>query len=339
MNAANTPQADLLSDLLRDVSRSFYLTLRVLPKPVRRQIGLAYLMARTADTIADTELIPVAERLNALDAYSESLKSGDLSLLEFGSLASNQASFSEQSLLARAREPFAVLASFSETDQTLVRRVLEVIIGGQRLDLERFGASKEGGGVAALATMGDLDDYTWRVAGCVGEFWTLICSEHLFDVACEEQNQLLSDGIRFGKGLQLVNILRDLPKDLREGRCYIPADLLEKQGLEASDLLKPECYEAFRELYGELVDMGDRHLEAGWRYTCALPFWQVRLRLACAWPVLIGMRTFGLLRGRNVLDPAIRIKVQRAEIYRIVFSTLCRFFRPHAWARLPDKWK
>ncbi len=46
MNAA-------LNDLLKRTSRSFYLTLRVLPAAVRPQIGLAYLLARTTDTVAD----------------------------------------------------------------------------------------------------------------------------------------------------------------------------------------------------------------------------------------------------------------------------------------------
>ena len=49
---------DALNQLLKQTSRSFYLTLRVLPGAIRPQIGLAYLLARTTDTIADTELVP-----------------------------------------------------------------------------------------------------------------------------------------------------------------------------------------------------------------------------------------------------------------------------------------
>ena len=58
--------AETLNDLLQQTSRSFYLTLRVLPAAVRPQIGLAYLLARTTDTIADTELVPIEQRLDAL---------------------------------------------------------------------------------------------------------------------------------------------------------------------------------------------------------------------------------------------------------------------------------
>src|SRR6186713_850283 len=58
---------ELLTSLLKEVSRSFYLTMRILPSAIRSQISLAYLLARTTDTIADTEIIPVERRLEALE--------------------------------------------------------------------------------------------------------------------------------------------------------------------------------------------------------------------------------------------------------------------------------
>ena len=65
--SASTNRADL-DALLRATSRSFYLTLRVLPRAIRPQIGLAYLLARATDTIADTKIVPVERRLEALRA-------------------------------------------------------------------------------------------------------------------------------------------------------------------------------------------------------------------------------------------------------------------------------
>ena len=62
---------DLLKDLLRSVSRSFYLTLRVLPKSIRPQIGLAYLLARATDTIADTDAVPINRRMETLALYRD----------------------------------------------------------------------------------------------------------------------------------------------------------------------------------------------------------------------------------------------------------------------------
>ena len=61
----------LLKDVLKGVSRSFYLTLRILPKPLREPVGLAYLLARTADTITDRHRRagPTGARLEALVTF------------------------------------------------------------------------------------------------------------------------------------------------------------------------------------------------------------------------------------------------------------------------------
>src|SRR3954470_10433679 len=56
----------LRGPLLRSVSRSFYLSLRFLPKALRDPLSLAYLLARATDTIADTTETPVTLRIEAL---------------------------------------------------------------------------------------------------------------------------------------------------------------------------------------------------------------------------------------------------------------------------------
>ena len=61
-----TSRQELLRDLLKQVSRLFYTTLVVVPADVRDQVSLAYLFARAADTIADTELIDRPRRLDLL---------------------------------------------------------------------------------------------------------------------------------------------------------------------------------------------------------------------------------------------------------------------------------
>ena len=61
---------DLVGDLLRRVSRSFYLSVAILPRPLREPIGLAYLLARASDTVADTRLLARAERLRHLATLS-----------------------------------------------------------------------------------------------------------------------------------------------------------------------------------------------------------------------------------------------------------------------------
>jgi farnesyl-diphosphate farnesyltransferase len=337
---------ELLTDLLKDVSRSFYLTLRVLPKAIRPQIGLAYLLARTTDTIADTEIVSLERRLELLSQLRGRILGNSQAPLNFGELAQNQSSLAERVLLERCEESLSLLNTLSAADQKLIREVLITITSGQELDLRRFAPSESTPQPArdklklglqpiiALQTAAELDDYTYRVAGCVGEFWTKMCRAHLFPNAKLDDAFLLANGICFGKGLQLVNILRDLPKDLAQGRCYLPGEQLSALGLKPEDLLKPETEPKLRPLYNEWLNRAQAHLAAGWDYTHRIPFNQMRVRLACAWPILIGLKTIERLRTGNVLDPQQRIKVTRAEVRRIIFWSVLKYPFRRAWARL-----
>ncbi len=328
---------DLLTNLLRDVSRSFHLTLRVLPGAIRQQIGLAYLLARATDTIADTEIVPMAQRLDALNALREAIleksRNGAAPAPRLGELARHQGSPAERVLLERVGEALALLRQFTPADQERIRTVLTTITGGQELDLRRFGGA-DGRRIIALRTEQELDDYTYRVAGCVGEFWTRMCRAHLFPDAPMDDASLLANGVRFGKGLQLVNILRDLPADLRQGRCYLPEEKLSASGLAPADLLRAENEGRFRPLYEQFLALAQAHLAAGWDYTNALPRRCVRVRLACAWPVLIGVSTLTRLRAENVLDPARRVKINRAEVRGLLARSLLCYPWPWAWQRL-----
>lgn len=324
---------ELLTDLLQDVSRSFYLTLRVLPKSIRPQIGLAYLLARTTDTIADTEIIPFDQRLKSLQALRERMLGTGTTPLNFGDLARQQSLPAERVLLEKAEASLALLSSLPPGDLQLVRAVLDIIMSGQELDLKRFaGASSDH--VVALRTDEELDDYTYRVAGCVGEFWTKMCRAHVFPGAKLDDARLLAEGVCFGKGLQLVNILRDLPADLKTGRCYLPNEALAKIGLTPADLQNPAHEQKLRPLYNQWLDRAEAHLTAGWEYTNRVPWSCARVRLACAWPVLIGLQTLQRLRTGNVLDSRQRLKISRTEVRRVIFKSVACYPLPGTWRRL-----
>ncbi|MEO8425648.1 MAG: phytoene/squalene synthase family protein [Verrucomicrobiota bacterium] len=322
-----------LADLLKEVSRSFYLTLRVLPGAIRPQISLAYLLARATDTIADTEIVPMAQRLDALQILRDRILARSEQPLNFAQFAEHQSSPGERALLERCNEAIALLGCFSVADQTSIREVLKIITSGQELDIKRFSAANANQ-IFALATDQELDDYTYRVAGCVGEFWTTICNAHLFQSDSLDQDFLLKNGVRFGKGLQLVNILRDLPADLRRGRCYLPSQRLNEPGLRPTDLLDPANEPKFRALYSSYLDLAEAHLAAGWAYTNALPWRSLRVRLACAWPILIAVQTLAKLRVTNALDPRQRVKITRLELRNLIFRSVAYYPFGGAWRGL-----
>jgi len=315
--------------LLREVSRSFYLTMRALPGAVRPQISLAYLLARTTDTIADTEAVDLPSRLQALAGLRERILGREAAPLALARWREGAALPAERVLLERCADSLKLLQAMPGDDRRLVQRVLDIIISGQELDLKRFSPASASQ-IIALQNAEELEDYTYRVAGCVGEFWTELCGAHLWPGA-KWNAELAARGVRFGKGLQMVNILRDLPSDLRKGRCYIPANSLKAAGLVPADLVLSKNEARFRPVYDGLLALAGGHLAAGWEYTCMLPRGQFRLRLACAWPVLIGARTLERLRRENMLDAARRIKVSRPEVRSLILRSVLLYPFRRSW--------
>lgn len=314
----------LLGDLLKRVSRSFYLSLAILPRSLRAPVALAYLFARAADTIADTRLISRDERLRHLEALRAEFRGELPSRLDeivracTGSITHG----GERELLGRLSDCFARYRELEKADQERIGSLLLTITEGMSFDLRTFPGEDEGR-LVALESREELDRYTYLVAGCVGEFWTEIHVAHRPPLAGWGLLEMKQKGVGFGKGLQMTNVLRDLACDLRIGRCYLPRPDLAQLGLDLTDLLDPAAIGKVRPLILELLALTLRHYEAGWSYTLAIPRREWRMRLACAWPLLIGLRTLNLVAASpNLLDPGQVIKISRAEVYAILARSL-----------------
>lgn len=286
--------------LLKGVSRSFYLSLRLLPAPMRPAASLGYLLARTSDTLADTAAVPVEARLLCLDWFDCSL-AGEEDVPRWPlSVLNAVADPRERRLLEESRDLFSWLDQLPAAEAALIREVVGIIISGQRLDLERF-LNAESWNPIALKNAEELDDYTWRVAGCVGAFWTklgFLTMDGKFSKS--PQQEMVDLGISYGKGLQLVNILRDLPADLQQGRCYLPlADAHDTQ------LLLDEHH---RWLERALERVGD-----GFQYATNLR--SRKLRAASVLPAMIAKDTLEKMRGVDWETLRGGIKVSRASVY------------------------
>ncbi len=304
----------LRGPILRAVSRSFYLSLRALPRALRDPLSLAYLLARATDTIADTAGVPAKVRTDALrnliDAIQVTADTAEAVRDSFASLQSNAA---ERALIDALPAALAWLESLEERDRSQVRAVLQKINRGQMLDLERFSGAE----MQALPTAADLDEYTYLVAGCVGKFWTRLCFAHVKDFSDRPEAEMRELGVQYGQGLQLINILRDLCADLRNGRCYLPASELHSLGLTPEEILhNPKRAEPILRPW---LEKAERGLASGIDYACAIR--PRRIRFATALPALIGARTLSLLReaGPEVFER--KIKVSRMEVRKIISST------------------
>ena len=305
-----------LDSILEGTSRSFYLSLKELPREIRKQVSLLYMLARTSDTIADSEGGEPEDLLQALESYNEFTQGNSEEAPDLEELSEFQSNISEGLLLKNVGKVASNISQFSESDQKSIRNCLGIIIGGQILDLKRFSSGVNG--IPSIEDNDELDDYAYRVAGSVGEFWTQMSLDHLFKIKEENEAEIFENGVRFGKALQMINILRDIPADLELGRCYIPRRSLDEHGMSPSDLLDSSKMESFRPLYNEYLDLTDQHLDSAVQYIEMLPHSQFRLRGSCMLPVIIGKKTVSLLRGRNVLDPDKKVKISRSEVKEVV---------------------
>ncbi len=298
--------------ILQSVSRSFYLSIKFLPRPLRKPVSLAYLLARATDTIADTAAIPAATRLTTLLAFARVIAGEaefDPMAQTLGNFATQQSDPHERALIENLRGCIIWLAQLEPADRDDIRAVLKTIVTGQELDLRRFG---DPAAVTSLQTAAELDEYTWLVAGCVGEFWTKLGFRKAPPFATSSPNEMTKLGRDYGKGLQLINVLRDRSADRRAGRSYLPAQELAT---------KPEA-----EVFAHWLDAAEEKIGAGIDYCAALTNW--RVRFATALPALIGARTIALLRAADGGEE--NIKVPRKMVYRILLGALLAAVSPVA---------
>lgn len=312
-----------LFTLLKGVSRSFYISVRFLPRRIRLAIALGYLLARASDTIADTNQLPPVERIKFLQRFLRSISGREPEdPLDLAACLSAQADGPEKVLMANIDRVLECLLNIPPAHLELIKEVLTKIIRGQTLDIERFESRP---GISRLPDDSALEEYTYLVAGCVGEFWTKICLLEWPNYARLPPEEMLDFGNHFGKGLQLTNILRDYPLDLRAGRCYLPVSNLEEL------VLNPASARAEWERWRRRAFA---YLEEAWKYVVAVRPW--RVRFACAVPVFIGVRTLILLGGTPEICAG--IKVSRSEVRRLMFwaagVALLRFLEPVAYCTI-----
>ena len=314
----------------------------MVPADVRDQVSLAYLFARAADTIADTELIDRPRRLDYLTQLKAQFVSDQISWMQVRDIQQAvgplQQDSSERQLLERLEECFTLLQSFSAGDRRRVQQLMTTLTQGMEMDLIVF-PGKSADDLSALKSMDDLDRYIYYVAGCVGEFWTDLMCAYRRGLRSWNVRQMSELGVRFGKGLQLTNVVKDIAHDLQRGRCYVPEPLLAEVGLKPHDLLDQQNLSRYRPVLRKIVRIAVEHLDQGWLYTMAIPRYETRLRLSCMWPILSAGESLKLvLSSPDLLDPTMKVKIPRSKVYQIIALTTltgtCSYTGTAYWGRL-----
>ena len=142
-------------ELLKSVSRSFYISIRLLPKALREPVALGYLLARTSDTIADGTAVDVEKRIELLDRFARAIAGKDQAIGDDLTQLCGSPGMTdgENALLGSADEILQSLQNLSPEDQRDLRELLAIITRGQRQDLTRWK-----GQLSALANAEELRD-------------------------------------------------------------------------------------------------------------------------------------------------------------------------------------
>jgi farnesyl-diphosphate farnesyltransferase len=209
-----------LDRLLERTSRTFALSIPLLPEPTRREVGIAYLLFRIADTFEDATLWEPARRIGALGEFAALLGEGGSDDEAAARRWTEHPPCTQEGYLELLRESPSVLADFRALSPAAVgtiRAHVAASAGGMAGFVRRMSDAGE----LRLSDLADLRAYCYVVAGVVGEMLTdlfLLGRDALAGVA----PFLRERAARFGEALQLVNILKDAGSDRSDGRTYVP---------------------------------------------------------------------------------------------------------------------
>ncbi len=324
--------------MLAKTSRTFALNIQVLPAGLRRQVLLAYLFCRMADTLEDDGDLEEAAKIRLLEAFRGLFPPGgdkQARLEAFRAALPAEWAGSERwdrLLVHHCDWIYPQLSDFPEAVAAAISRCVDEMCQGM-IDFTRKQAAKRSG-QALIGSIEDLDRYCYYVAGTVGNLLCDLFTLHSPLIGARRAKALRALSVSFGLGLQLTNILKDVQEDRRRNVSYIPSALLAEENLSVDAFLASEAQGspptaeragdngAAARIMARLLHKAKTHLQDALDYSCLLPRLEPRLRLFCLWPLFMAVENL-VLMGENLngFQGEGKLKITRKQVKDIVGST------------------
>ena len=307
---------ELQAILLEGVSRTFALTIPQLPEALHHPVANAYLLCRIVDTIEDEISLSVEQKLEFCSGFINVVKGSqqaEIFALELAPLLSEQTIPAEHTLINLIPRVIGITHAFDQDQQQALISCVETMAKGmpvfQALDLH-----------GGLATMKDMDDYCYYVAGCVGEMLAKLFCHYSPEIA-QDREQLLKLAVSFGQGLQMTNILKDIWDDAERGVCWLPQDVFTETGFDLKQLTPETDDPNFKLGLEHLVSIAHGHLQNALTYTQMLPRHETGIRNFCLWA--LGMAVLSLQKIKQNLDfnKSNQVKISRNSVKATIIST------------------
>ena len=319
------PDADYCRDMLSKVSRTFAPTIRMLPKRLYLPVTVAYLLCRIADTVEDEASIPSSEKEKLLLTYADLFKQGDpvyrANFIEGVSCLPDH-----NSDVALTKNLLRVLNVY-DTFHPEVRKMIATWVVEMTMGMKKYAQSSLKRKKQFLRSMKELDEYMYYVAGTVGHMLTSLFTYFSKTITPAIYKKLEVFSESFGKGLQLVNIIRDMAGDLKRGQSYIPDEILHKYQLTRKSIFEVQNRDSAERLFDELIQTAIHHLDKAMAYVVNIPKEEARIRIFCLLPIFWAMQTLCAIHENslNLLRPE-KVKVSRRVIRKEFYKTLILTF-------------
>jgi farnesyl-diphosphate farnesyltransferase len=297
-------------EILPAVSRTFALSIRVLPGELGRAVLAAYLLCRIADTLEDEPALPATEKATLLDELLrcfDDAAAADAFPARVASLAGEPA---HVRLTRHADLVFVLYRALSDATRGHVRRWVGEMVGGMR----KFVLLYPHG--IRIQSLEEYREYCYYVAGTVGYLLTDLWHEHAPSIG-ERQYHVLREKCRaFAEALQTVNILKDVATDAeQENSIYIPEELLRAHGSSHAEILHTDRLRGTRAALATLVALAHHDLEGARSYLLLIPRRAVPIRLFCVLPLLFAYATLrDLTQVPHALAQRHVVKISRREV-------------------------
>jgi farnesyl-diphosphate farnesyltransferase len=305
------PEAERFArEILPPVSRTFALSIRVLPGTLGRAVMTAYLLCRIADTLEDEPRMSAPNKAALLD---ELLRCFDdpAAAETFPALLDGLGGDETHVRLARhAHLVFVLYRALPEPTRIHVRRwVSEMIVGMRKFVLLYPDGIR-------IQSLEEYKEYCYYVAGTVGYLVTDLWHEHVPSIGVRLHGVLREKSRAFAEALQTVNILKDVARDAeKENSIYIPEELLRAHGSSHAAILDPARVRQTRAAIAAMVQLAWKDLDGARSYLLLIPRRAVSIRLSCVLPLLFACATLrDLTRTPLALAKREVVKISRAEV-------------------------
>ena len=312
--------------MLPKVSRTFAPTIRMLPAGLNTIVTVAYLLCRIADTVEDSSALSIDQKKNLLNDYIDIFKKKktDDSLSQFmKGVKALPKETDDEHLVHNLPRVMNVYFDFSD----IFKKHIGLWVVEMSLGMRKFAQAAVRKKFSFLDTMKELDEYMYYVAGTVGYLLTELFSFYSKRITPSIKKKLNLLAESFGKGLQMVNIIRDMTSDLRRGQSYIPEELLAKYNLDRRSIFEKQNAEKAQKLFSELIQNALMHLDKAIDYIMLLPKEEKGIRMFCMLPVFWAMRTLQKIQQNTLalLDND-KIKVSKRMIKNEYYLALINIY-------------